>query len=203
MKKLVTIPLLLILFFSGCQKDNSLVAPEQKNSNSIEKPAWVLAAEKQGLKLIALPQNSTLSLEKETTVTKFIKYNEFGRLSINSSYNSTTNNQVSVEASLSVLANSLSQNSSLSMSFDDEYLSIEFGPSGTTFATSALLNVKVTGLNLSALGNLTTAHLKYFDESKNEWATVNADEVTVDVKSGTFICKNGKIPHFSRYGFTD
>ncbi|MCK9210921.1 MAG: hypothetical protein M0P61_08815 [Ignavibacteriaceae bacterium] len=203
MKNLATIPLLLILFFSGCQKDNSLVPPEQKDSNSMQKPAWVQAAENQGLTLIALPKNSSTSLDKKSTVTSYIKHDEFGRLSINSPYNSTTNNPVSVEASLSVLANSLSQNSSLTMSFDDEYLSIEFGPSGTTFATSALLNVKVTGLNLSALGNQTTAHLNYFDESKNEWTAINADEVTVDVKSGTLICKNGRIPHFSRYGFTN
>ncbi|MFA4922876.1 MAG: hypothetical protein WC557_01640 [Ignavibacteriaceae bacterium] len=165
MKNLATIPLLLILFFSGCQKDNSLMPPEQKNSSSIQKPVWVLAAEKQGLTLIALPQNSSPSLDKKNTVSVNIKHDESGVLSISDAYTSAGNNQVTVAASLSLSANSLSQNSTLSMSFEDEYLSFEFGPSGTTFATPALLNVKVTGLDLSALGNQSTAHLKYFDET--------------------------------------
>jgi len=203
MKKLATIPLLFILFFGGCQKDNSPVTPEATNVNSMQKPAWVVAAEKQGLTLIALPKNSVASLEKNYSVTTLIKHDESGKLKIEGSYYTSGHREVKVEATLSVLQNSLTQDKTLSMNFDDNYLSIEFGPSGTTFAAPALLNIKVTGLDLSALVNLSTAHLKYFDESKNEWTTMDADEVTIDVQSGTFICKNGKIPHFSRYGFTN
>lgn len=203
MKNLATIPLLLILFFSGCQKDNSLVPPEQKDSNSMQKPAWVLAAEKQGITLIALPKSAFPALAKAFFATSLITHDVNGVVAINDTYLSTANNTVSVDASLSVLANSLAQDATLSMSFDDEYLCFEFGPSGTTFATPAMLNVHVTGLDLSAFGTQTTGHLQYFNESQNEWTMVEADEVSIDVKSGTFTCKNGKIPHFSRYGFTN
>lgn len=206
MKKLASIPLFLFFLFlllSGCQKDNSLLPPEQKNSNSMQKPAWVLAAEKQGITLIALPKAASSSLNKKFFATSSINHAVDGAVVINETYLSTTNNQVSVNASLSVLANSLAQDATLSMSFDDEYLCFEFGPSGTTFATPALLNVQVTGLDLSALGVHPTGHLQYFNESKNRWTLVEADVVTVDTKNGTFSCKNGKIPHFSRYGFTN
>ncbi|MDP3148448.1 MAG: hypothetical protein Q8N83_04880 [Ignavibacteria bacterium] len=203
MKKLATIPLLLVLFFFGCQKDNSLVPPEQKDSNSMQKPAWVLAAEKQGITLIALPKSASPALAKAFFATSLITHDVNGVVAINDTYLSTANNTVSVNASLSVLANSLAQDATLSMSFDDEYLCFEFGPSGTTFATPAMLNVQVTGLDLSAFGTQTIGHLQYFNESQNEWTLVEADEVSIDVESGTFTCKNGKIPHFSRYGFTN
>ena len=203
MKKLATIPLLLVLFFFGCQKDNSLVPPEQKDSNSMQKPAWVLAAEKQGITLIALPKSASPALAKAFFATSLITHDVNGVVAINDTYLSTANNTVSVNANLSVLANSLAQDATLSMSFDDEYLCFEFGPSGTTFATPAMLNVQVTGLDLSAFGTQTIGHLQYFNESQNEWTLVEADEVSIDVESGTFTCKNGKIPHFSRYGFTN
>jgi len=203
MKKLATIPLFLFLLFSGCQKDNSILPPEQKNTNSMQKPAWVLAAEKQGITLIALPKSASQTLAKAFFASSLITHDVNGVVAINDTYLSTANNTVSVDASLSVAANSLLQDATLSMRFDDEYLCFEFGPSGTTFATPALLNVKVTGLDLSALGAQTTGHLQYFNESQNEWTLVEADKVSIDVKSGTFTCKNGKIPHFSRYGFTN
>lgn len=203
MKKLATIPLFLFLLFSGCQKDNSLLPPEQKDANSMQKPAWVVAAEKQGITLIALPKSASNSLAKAFSATSQITHDVNGAVTINETYHSTANNTVSVDAGLLVLANSLTQNATLSMKFDDEYLCFEFGPSGTTFATPALLNVKVTGLDLTALGAQSIGHLQYFNESQNKWTLVEADEVSVDVKHGTFTCKNGKIPHFSRYGFTN
>lgn len=203
MKKLASIPLFLFLLFSGCQKDNSLLPPEQTNANSLQKPAWVLAAEKQGLTLIALPHNASSALDKNFTVEQIINHSVDGTLAINETYLSSINNLVSVNASLLVQANALAQDATLTMNFEDEYLCFEFGPSGTTFATPALLNVEVTGLDLSAFGTLTTGHLRYYNESLNEWSIVEADEVAINTTTGTFSCKNGKIPHFSRYGFTN
>ena len=203
MKKLATIPLLLILFVFGCQKHESLVSPEQNNTNSMTKPAWELAAEKQGLTIFALPQSSSLSLEKKAYDSEFIKSGESGKLSVEKKYQTSGNKRVSVEASLSVLENSLAQSSLLTMSFTDNFLCIEFGPSGTTFSKPALLNVEVEGIDFSASSELQTAHLKYFDEVNNVWVDVAADDIIVDVKEGKFICKNGKINHFSRYGFTN
>jgi hypothetical protein len=201
MKKLVIFPLFLILFFAGCQKDTSLVSLEQNDSKSLQKPAWVLAAEKQGLTLIALPQSSSLSLEKKIRDTEFIKHDEFGKLSIENVYRSTRNNKVSVEASLSIRANSLAESGYLSMSFVNEFLCFEFGPSGTTFSKDALLNVEAEGLDRSTLEELKTAKLNYFDETTKSWIEVGVDEISV--RDGKFVCKNGKIPHFSRYGFTN
>lgn len=203
MKKLATIPLLLILFFFGCQKPESIVSSEQNNTSSMAKPAWVLAAEKQGLTFVTLPQSGSISLEKKTFDSEFIKSGESGKLSVEKNYRTSGNKKVSVEASLSVLENSLEQSSLLTMSFTDNFLCIEFGPSGTTFSKPALLNVEVEGIDFSALGNLQTAHLKYFNEVQNAWEDVAADEIVINVKEGKFECKNGKISHFSRYGFTN
>ncbi|MFA6980009.1 MAG: hypothetical protein WC209_11890 [Ignavibacteriaceae bacterium] len=202
MKKLATIPLLLVLFFFGCQKQESVVSPDQNSTNSMSKPVWVLAAEKQGLTFISLPQSNSISLQKRYD-SEFIKSGESGKLSVEKTYRTLGNHRVSVEASLSVLENSLDQNSLLTMAISDDFLSFEFGPSGTTFSKSALLNVKVEGLDFSASSELQTAHLKYFDEVNNVWVDVDADNIIVNVEEGIFICKNGKINHFSRYGFTN
>ncbi|NCS81007.1 MAG: hypothetical protein COZ80_06885 [Ignavibacteria bacterium CG_4_8_14_3_um_filter_37_9] len=203
MKNFVIFSIFIILFFSGCQKDNSLISSEQNNSTSLQKPVWVVAAEKQGLKLIALPQSSSISLEKKTSDTEFIEYDESGKLSIEKNYRSLNSGRVSVEASLSVQAYSMEQSSYLSMSFSGEFLCFEFGPSGTSFSTPALLNVEAEGLDYSTLTELKTAHLKYFDETKNKWVDTDADEIIVNAREGKFVCKNGKISHFSRYGFTN
>ena len=202
MKKLATIPLLLILFFFGCQKPESIVSPEQNNASSMTKPAWELAAEKQGLTIISLPQSGSISLQKKYD-SEYIKKGESGKLSVEKTYRTIGDNKVSVEASLSVLENSLDQNSRLTMAITDNFLCFEFGPSGTTFSKSALLNVEVEGLDFSSFSGLETAHLKYFDAVNNVWVDVAADDIKVDIKEGKFICKNGKINHFSRYGFTN
>lgn len=202
MKKLATIPLLLVLFFFGCQKQESPVSPEQNSTNSMSKPAWVLAAEKQGLTFISLPQSGSISLQKKFD-SEYIKSGESGKLSVEKTYRTFGDNRVSVEASLTVLENSLDHNSLLTMAISDNFLCFEFGPSGTTFSKSALLNVQVEGLDFSSFSELETAHLKYFDEVNNVWVDVDADNILVDVKEGKFICKNGKINHFSRYGFTN
>lgn len=202
MRKLATIPLLLILFFFGCQKPESIVSPEENSTNSLDKPAWVLAAEKQGLTFIALPQNSSITLEKRYD-SQYIRSGESGKLSIEKSYRTLGDKSVSVEASLSVLENSLEKSSLLTMRFADNFLCFEFGPSGTTFSIPALLNVEAEGIDFSVFGNLQTAHLKYFDEVKELWVDVAADEIVINVKEGKFECKNGKISHFSRYGFTN
>jgi len=202
MKKFALIPLLLILFFVGCQKDNSVTSSEQNNSVSLQKPAWVLAAEKQGLTLIALPQSASITLQKRSSDTEFIKKDESGKLSVEQSYRSREG-KVSVQASLLVLANSMEQSSLLSMSFTEDFLCFEFGPSGTTFSSPALLNVEAEGLDYSTLKDLRTAHLMYFDESVSKWIETDADNITVNAREGKFVCKNGKISHFSRYGFTN
>lgn len=202
MKKLAAIPLLLILFFFGCQKHESIVSPEQNSTNSMSKPVWVLAAEKQGLTFISLPQSHSVSLQKKYD-SEYIKSGEGGKLSVEKTYRSLGGKRVSLEASLTILENSLDQSSLLTMAITDNFLCFEFGPSGTSFSKSALLNVEVEGLDLSLIGELQTAHLKYFDEVNNIWVNVDADDVSINVKEGKFICKNGKIDHFSRYGFTN
>lgn len=202
MKKLAAIPLLVVLFFFGCQKQESVVSPEQNITNSMNKPVWVLAAEKQGLTFISLPKSASISLQKKFDA-EYIKSGESGKLSVEKTYRNLGDKKVSLEASLTILENSLAKNSLLTMAITDDFLCFEFGPSGTSFSKSALLNVQVEGLDFSSISELKTAHLKYFDEVNNIWVDVEADDITINVKEGKFICKNGKIDHFSRYGFTN
>jgi len=200
MKKFAALPLLLLLLFVGCQKENSLISPDT-SSVSMEKPAWQVAAERQGLKFIALPDGVLPSLEKRSSDSEYFRVDEFGKLSVEKSYRFSSRKKVSVEASLSVYPGSLSQNTVLSMSCTDLFLNFEFGPEGTNFAKPALLNVEVEGLDDALMNLLSTAHLKYYDAANDEWVDVEAESITV--KDGKFVCKNGKIEHFSRYGFTN
>lgn len=208
MKKLIYLPVVLILFFAGCQKENTITDPVSSNTTTAtEKPNWQKAAERQGLNLIQLPQQQAEnSLEKIVTCTKYATVKSGAYLSLN--YASfTLKGLTAVTVSLNVLPNALSKDQSLTMSFDGEYMmtdvDLTFGPHGTQFLKPALLNVKAVGLDLSALpSNTTLGKLWYFNETTNTWEPIKSDAVLINVKFGTLICINGYLPHFSRYGFT-
>jgi hypothetical protein len=77
-------------------------------------------------------------------------------------------------------------------------LSLEFGPHGTSFLKPAELNIKVKGLDLSDYAKGEKFRLYYTSDGK--WEEMRA-KVSVNIEKGELDCKDGKLPHFSRYAF--
>jgi hypothetical protein len=90
------------------------------------------------------------------------------------------------------------------MSLDDQVLQsnvdLTFGPHGTTFLKPALLDVNVSGMDLSGLNPRDRVYLWYVDTT-GTWIRMDAKRVDVDVKKGQLRCQDGKLPHFSAYAF--
>jgi hypothetical protein len=209
-KNLIYIAFLCGLIIMGCSReDSTIVSPGSQNVSISEKPNWLKAAEAQGVKLLSLPPNTEKSLEKSTSVTKYIYYNRFGNLSIYDSYKSN-NRFVVVIANLTILPYSLEKSSWITMGFASEYLvsnvslgpvDMNFGPDGTSFKKPALLNIVAQGLDLSGWSQEDNLQLACFNEDTQLWEVVPSQRIIFNVKTGYLQCVNGQLSHFSRYGF--
>jgi len=210
MKKLLLFPVLLVMVLvTGCQKEESISGPANSSAvTSVSKPAWLTAAEKQGLKLINFKTQSSETVSLEKMVSKTVWGTVKGGAYLGLSYRSAGKyGMTTADVSLNILPNALQKDMSITMSFDGEYMmsdvDLTFGPHGTQFLRPALLNVIATGLDLSAYPKgMTNLYLWYYNETTGVWEKMNSDFAYIDANNGILICCNGYLPHFSRYGFT-
>lgn len=208
MKKLFLLSVLFVLvFMTGCQQNDTINGPsDNATTTKIEKPNWQKAAERQGLSFLQLPANADKSLSKYLSCTKYATVKNGATLKLQYrgySFWGVT----SADVSLQVLPYSVSKDQSLTMGFDAEYMmtdvDLTFGPHGTIFQKPALLNVSAYGLDLSAYPRgQRDAYLWYYNEISDKWEQMDADMVYINSDLGILYCKNGQLPHFSRYGFT-
>jgi hypothetical protein len=205
MKKSIFLLLLVLgLAFFGCSKeDNSIVGPSTQNNSIVEKPAWLKAAEAQGVQLLTLPPSTEKSLEKRSEVTKYVRYDRWNIVSISNSYK-CDNRRVSINASLTIPSNSLNQDTWITMGFVDDYLmsdvNLSFGPDGTEFNKPAFLNIFAYGLDLSGWSQNDDPKLAAYNESTGQWEVVPFQKVYFNVENGSLWCYS-QLTHFSRYGF--
>lgn len=215
MKKLLLLSAVFaFVFMTGCQKNEMINAPvDDMNKNAsttsqTSKPAWQLAAEKQGLKLI----NVQLDPQKNQSAEKLVSCSKLatvkGGAYLKLSYRAFTFTGITTaDVSLQVLPYAVTKDQYLSMSFDGEYMmtdvDLTFGPHGTIFQKPAILNVLATGLDLSGYPKgERKAYLWYYNEIADNWEKMDADKVYINADLGILACINGYLPHFSRYGFT-
>jgi hypothetical protein len=85
------------------------------------------------------------------------------------------------------------------MSVDDENGTITYSPS-MNFNKPAELYLKLEGLDLYDISK-NSIDFAYHDPT-GSFGQVDYKEIIVDISSGIVELKEGKIPHFSRYGFT-
>ena len=104
--------------------------------------------------------------------------------------------------SLEVLPGSVTEDAELSINLDDEDLSgdvfLTFGPHGTVFNPSALLNIEASGLDLSG-GDPSTIDIFYDNQDTGEWEPMPKETLIVDQNEGYIKVVNAQLPHFSRY----
>ena len=85
------------------------------------------------------------------------------------------------------------------MVVDDVNGTITYSPS-MNFNTPAELYVKLEGLDIYGI-NPDLIDFSYHNPN-GSFSQVDYKEIQVDISSGTLELKEGKIPHFSRYGFS-
>jgi hypothetical protein len=196
MKRLFALSLTsILLIFTACQNEGPITGPQlsgnQKSSGSqkISKatPNW-----------IGLPANADKKLLKTFSTSQFISIADGGQLTIDETYTSTEGNVVHAYSSIVLAPGCVQQDVNISMSIDDQTGVSTFLPH-QMFNFPAILNQTFTGLNLSGV-DVNNIHLYYLD-TDGSYEVMQCDQLTVDAATGTITVVNGKIPHFSVYGF--
>jgi hypothetical protein len=135
------------------------------------------------------------SLNKQTTTKKWIDKKDGGQI-----FMAAQNKSVRIDVDFKIPEKSINKSALVSMTLDDEVIDLVFGPSGATFDPPSILNIHVSGLDLSDV-NPDLINIYYVDPNGN-WEIMESEEVFVDVPSGTIIIRNALIHHFSRYAIS-
>ena len=189
MKRLVALSLTaLLLMFTACQNEGP-ISPELSGSQKVSKaePTW-----------IGLPQNKDVRLEKTFGTSGFITVAEGGQLTIDETYTSTEGKTVHAYSSISFAPGCVLQDVNISMDIDDQTGVSTFNPH-QMFNFPAVLNQTFSGLNLQGI-DVNNIHLYYLD-TDGTYDVMECDQLIIDVENGTITVVNGKIPHFSTFGF--
>lgn len=190
MKRVLSLLFASLLFaLTACQNEGPITAPASSGSQKLSKaqPTW-----------IGLPQNASKKLMKTFSTSQLITVANGGQLTIDESYTSTEGTQVHAYSSIYLAPGCVQQDVDISMMIDDQTGLSTFLPH-QFFNFPAILNQTFTGLNLSGI-DPSQIHLYYLD-TDGTYAIMECDQLTVDVAAGTITVVNGKIPHFSVYGF--
>jgi len=190
MKRLLLLSLTsIMLIFSACKNEGPITSPEPSKS---QKPAKVQP------KWIGLPQNASNKLFKTFSTSQLITVASGGQLTIDETYTSTEGNQVHAYSNIVLDPGCVQQDCTISMDIDDQTGVSTFLPH-QMFNFPAILNQTFTGLNLSGI-DVSNIHL-YYLETDGSYQIMECDQLTVDVATGTITVVNGKLPHFSLYGY--
>lgn len=190
MKRLLFLSLAAImLMLSACQTEGPIIGPEspasQKQANF--QPKWV-----------GLPQNANVRLLKNFSTSEWITVENGGRLTIDETYTSVEGKQVRTYSDIVLAPGCVQQDVTISMEIDDETGVSTFLPH-QMFNFPAILNQTFTGLNLSGI-DVSKVHLYYYGKD-GTWEIMECDDLIIDVATGTITLVNGKLPHFSVYGY--
>ena len=189
MKRLVALSLVaLLILFTACQNEGP-VSPDMSGSQKVSKTTvhW-----------IGLPQNADQKLAKSFSTSSLITVAEGGTLAIDESYTSTEGVAVHASSSIYFAPGCVPQDTDITMEIDDQTGVSTFNPH-MVFNFPAVLNQTFSGLNLTGI-NPDNVKLYYLAEDGN-YEAMQCDNLIVDVATGTITVVNGKIPHFSLYGY--
>jgi hypothetical protein len=185
MKNLFVLITLILLGLFGCSENLQVNEPQIGTTAG---PNW-----------ITLPQRNSSSVEAIISKTQNISGSNGGEIIIDFNYNGGPHGEVKVIAKLKFLSGSFSGTLSITMVVDDVNGTITYSPS-MNFNKPAELYVKLEGLDIYGI-DPDLIDFSYHDPS-GSFGQVDYKEIQVDISSGTIELKEGKIPHFSRYGFS-
>jgi hypothetical protein len=177
---------ILLMGLVSCTIDNPVDTPIPSGA----------ALSTQAYQPFALPAGN--GLQKTVKISGTVTAAEGGQLSFEHS-----KGNFAVKIVLSFGPGAVESDMTLDMFADDEVLSATFGPHGTQFKKPGTLYVEARGLDVNGDVNALKNRLKllYKNELTGNWEPIEAYGFQVDASTGTVVCKNGVIKHFSRYGF--
>jgi hypothetical protein len=181
---------LLVGVFSSCSDISNPTAPLAQNQAVTSTPL-------SSVSLLALPRNARATLlAKIVTQEVLITRAAGGDVPVSYTYPGQSGKSVTVVMNLHFDANTVKADTKISIALDTETLMADFLPSGTVFDKDAILTAKVSGLDLTGVTN--GVNLYYIN---NVVCQQMNGSVSIDPLAGTLDLKDGRIPHFSLYGF--
>ena len=195
MKKLVLLTALAGLFLIGCQDsrdsgitgpDNSVVAPSSNSVSFLKLPA----------SLEPKPMHKKLQFE--------VTPNSGGVIHYDYSY-ASAEGKVSLDVQLRFPPGAVDETMIVSVDVSTDELtgdlSLDFGPSPTTFNLPALLTFTAAGLPSSDLPSDPNTLTFVYKDANGVYVPMSAKKISVDLNKGELKVQEGEVPHFSRYGW--
>ena len=180
----------ILLIFTACQNEGP-ISPESPASQkqSSFTPKWM-----------GLPQNANPKLFKSFSTEEWISVAEGGQLTIDETYTSIEGKEVHTYSNIVLAPGCVQQDVTISMDIDGKTGVSTFLPH-QQFNFPAILNQTFTGLNLT---NVDVSKIElYYYSTDGTWEIMERDNLIIDAAAGTVTLVNGKIPHFSVYGYGD
>lgn len=172
----------IVIMISACTMGDSTIAPQEEQL-MVTKNVEILKF-----------KNVNPSLNKNVTATQPVTIADGGVLEL---YHEI-NDDASINITFEVLANTINQDTEISLVLDDDSVELQFSPHGLTFSQPAILNITGTGLDLEGI-DPNSISLFYDNTEIGQWEEVYHEGVTVNTITGFVTVQNAKIPHFSRY----
>lgn len=175
------------------------------NSNPIQAPDQISNQDSpvgQKIQLLEVPAPAEVNLAKKYSVGGWVSANSGGELEIREQFQTKSEfKTATLTATLSIPKNGLNEDRYISMRLDDSKLQIEFSPHGLQFNVPAKLTYTATGLDLSSVPVGAEIKLYYSNKGTGLFEEMRSGSITYDRESGTIVCLDGEIPHFSIYAF--
>ena len=177
------------LTFTGCEQDSPLTASDE--SNNLIRPTAV-AANGKTIQFLSVGEQGSNSLNKTTTGQKYVNKSQGGNISVAAS---------GVSFYLRIPQNSIDISKTVTMTYDDQnfqgFTDLVFGPHGTQFSSPALLDAKITGLNLKGVNPDKVKF--YYVNDNGQWEEMVVQSIAVYPAYGAVKIAGAELPHFSRY----
>lgn len=218
MYQLNIIVLLSLFLLVSCNVNDSITDPRSNKSYRLDKqlegyrftsiPSDQISHFTKGLtnyeygskpNWIQLPEIKGLLKDAGYTTSKFVNADKDTELIMDHTYNGGIHGKVKIIVKLMLYEGTLNQDSFISMTVNRENGTITFEPS-QEFNKDAELYVKFEGIDLT---HVEEEDISFDFLGKNgSLLKIHFKEIIIDQASGTLELKEGKVPHFSRYGWT-
>ena len=174
-----------VFYLSGCTDESNIITP---SNNKTSEPEWIV-----------LPQSSGPSVETEFSVSGLIDGTAGGMLQIYEVYYAGPSGVVRVNTKLTFPKNCFPGTETITMMVDRTNGTVTYSPP-MIFDNPAFLNLEFQGIDLSGI-DPDSINFVYYNPN-GYYETVEYNKLAVSMESGRLTLQDGKIPHFSRYGYS-
>jgi hypothetical protein len=195
MKKLFVSIALVGLLIAGCEnsKDIGIVGPDN-SANSVNTSTNQVSFLKMPGSLLPRPMHKSIPF--------LITPQSGGVLHYSDSYQSA-DGPVTIDIKLNFPPGAVADSMIVSVDISNEEMTgditMDFGPSPTTFLKPALLTFNVTGVGSTLPSDTSKVEFVYLDNGN--YVPMDAKKISINSNQGTLTVLDGQVPHFSRYAW--